>query len=343
VLARFSTLPKASPAFRISRVAHLVLLVYSLAAVSGLASMGLYFFLYRLNSEPILKSYLLFLIAYSLVLAVSIVGQYYFPEWREGTVVDWQMEGWLRAFLVANLVAMAGLGWTAPRFYLRFAGVVFRPIPRRLLSGLVLASLALAPLVFAPLADWLYLIPLAASGLGVFAGIGYGLFILVKNYRRLEERLDRVGIPAIIVFNLVSFAAGVLDSAIQQGQLIRGEYPYGWLLTPLLYVFWNLVVYIWISRQYRVLLEPAAAGASESGLRPAEGAVPRPDRCQAFGLTERETEMVLLMATGLSNKEMADRLCLSLHTVRNHLHNVFAKTGVRNRVELVKLLSRSSP
>jgi DNA-binding CsgD family transcriptional regulator len=57
-----------------------------------------------------------------------------------------------------------------------------------------------------------------------------------------------------------------------------------------------------------------------------------------YGLTPREAELVALIAAGASNKEIASQLGLSGNTVRNHIHNVFEKTGARNRVELVRKL-----
>lgn len=50
-------------------------------------------------------------------------------------------------------------------------------------------------------------------------------------------------------------------------------------------------------------------------------------------LTAREAELIELMAQGYSNKEIADRLFLSPHTVKTHLRRAFRKWGVRNRVE----------
>ena len=49
------------------------------------------------------------------------------------------------------------------------------------------------------------------------------------------------------------------------------------------------------------------------------------------GLTERERDIVRLISEGLSNKDIADRLCISSITVRHHLTNIFDKLGVSNR------------
>jgi DNA-binding NarL/FixJ family response regulator len=53
------------------------------------------------------------------------------------------------------------------------------------------------------------------------------------------------------------------------------------------------------------------------------------------GLTPRETEIVRMVASGLGTAEMAKGLSISEGTVKIHLHNVYKKLGVQNRVELV--------
>ncbi|MEV4942351.1 response regulator transcription factor [Streptomyces zaomyceticus] len=54
------------------------------------------------------------------------------------------------------------------------------------------------------------------------------------------------------------------------------------------------------------------------------------------GLTERETEVLVLVAGGLSNQEIAGRLRISTATVKTHINNLFAKTGVRDRAQAVR-------
>jgi len=53
-------------------------------------------------------------------------------------------------------------------------------------------------------------------------------------------------------------------------------------------------------------------------------------------LTERETQVLRLVATGLSYKQIAERLTLSHRTVQNHVQNTLTKLQLHNRVELVR-------
>ncbi len=54
------------------------------------------------------------------------------------------------------------------------------------------------------------------------------------------------------------------------------------------------------------------------------------------GLTEREREVLKLIADGLSNQEVADKLVISVKTVERHRANILGKLGLHSRTELVK-------
>jgi ATP/maltotriose-dependent transcriptional regulator MalT len=55
---------------------------------------------------------------------------------------------------------------------------------------------------------------------------------------------------------------------------------------------------------------------------------------KAVSITKREREVMELIAEGLSNKEMAKRLHIALHTVKSHMHNVLEKLGLHSRLQV---------
>ena len=70
---------------------------------------------------------------------------------------------------------------------------------------------------------------------------------------------------------------------------------------------------------------------------PAAGpAGPAPDSKPPGGLTAREAEVLTLLAAGLSNAEIGQRLYLSHATVKTHINRIFAKTGARDRAQAVR-------
>jgi ATP/maltotriose-dependent transcriptional regulator MalT len=59
------------------------------------------------------------------------------------------------------------------------------------------------------------------------------------------------------------------------------------------------------------------------------------------GMTAREVEVLALVAEGLSNRQVAERLVLSEHTVHRHLANIYARLGVSSRAAAVAKMARS--
>lgn len=133
--------------------------------------------------------------------------------------------------------------------------------------------------------------------------------------------------PLIRAYGLCAIAfapMGLLEYAVEKAGI--PGLPY--LSTDhIFYLAWNVVS---MSAAIRVF-KPDAKGS------PVLGSVPE-DRVKALGLSARETEMALLIARGLANKEIASELGISPATVRTHIYNLYQKAGARSRVELINRL-----
>lgn len=64
--------------------------------------------------------------------------------------------------------------------------------------------------------------------------------------------------------------------------------------------------------------------------------------CEGLNISEREMEIIKLIAEGFSNKEVADKLFLSTHTVTTHRKNIMNKLGVNNTAGLVLFAVREN-
>ncbi|MBK8880910.1 MAG: response regulator transcription factor [Bacteroidales bacterium] len=81
---------------------------------------------------------------------------------------------------------------------------------------------------------------------------------------------------------------------------------------------------------YGTLL-PAFAGEKSKDLSFA-------DFCKRYEVSPRETDIVIEICNGLSNKEISEKLFISLQTVKDHTHRIYTKTNVKSRVQLINLV-----
>jgi len=88
-----------------------------------------------------------------------------------------------------------------------------------------------------------------------------------------------------------------------------------------------------------VRVPPETAAAARGHLDP--GALGRASMPQAERLTPREIEVMRLIEQGLSNKEIAHRLCVALSTVKQHVHHILEKLEVKRRGEAVARIQRT--
>lgn len=71
-------------------------------------------------------------------------------------------------------------------------------------------------------------------------------------------------------------------------------------------------------------------------VQPTENFVVNENNLKQLGISKRELEVLLLMAQGLSNQEVADKLFVSLNTVKTHSSKLFEKLNVQRRTQAVQ-------
>ena len=92
---------------------------------------------------------------------------------------------------------------------------------------------------------------------------------------------------------------------------------------------------IWLDSNTTAAVMRQFASPEEPPIAPASLAPPPQSRDRDRSpLSQREREIVSLVAQGFKNKEMAEKMFISEQTVKNHLHNIFDKLGVSDRLEL---------
>ncbi|MCB9305819.1 MAG: response regulator transcription factor [Lewinellaceae bacterium] len=135
---------------------------------------------------------------------------------------------------------------------------------------------------------------------------------------------------AILMYGLV---LGLLLAALQffQYKLVVMEHA-DQLYIGLIAVLFT-VVGIWAGRKLtakKTHPDPSRSNGTGADLRP------KPEILEHLGITPREMEVLELVAQGLSNQEIADRLFVSLNTVKTHASNVFGKLDAQRRTQAIQ-------
>jgi DNA-binding NarL/FixJ family response regulator len=149
----------------------------------------------------------------------------------------------------------------------------------------------------------------------------------IEATRRIVAADDDIRVLALTTFDLDEYAFGALRAGAS-GFLLKDVPPKDLVAAIRSVASGDAVVSPRITRQ---LLDRYA-----HLLAPTEGH-PATNHVELSRLTDREREVLVIVAEGLSNAEIAKALFVSEATVKSHLGNILAKLGVRDRVQAVVL------
>jgi DNA-binding CsgD family transcriptional regulator len=238
--------------------------------------------------------------------------------------------------------------------------ITFLGIPFLILSLFMFIRLS-RDLVHKALSGWFNLVYFSILSLFFF---GYGYF-LIRIYAFGETRFEMIWVLITISFSIISaiviavamlqlflLARRVLDARERYLIRIFGLFYlvfYGITFTMLnlsplhdffaigfVFLFFSIhllpVLFLYINLDALTIESTGVNGLEET----IEYFV------EKYGISKRETEIIQLICKGKSNQEISDSLYISLQTVKDHVHRIFLKTGVKNRVQLTNLIRTSS-
>jgi DNA-binding CsgD family transcriptional regulator len=244
---------------------------------------------------------------------------------------QWPMARWARLYdiwLILAYLIFGGMVWAIIRIVW---GILERPLPP-LLAKCYAAGTAILVLAYG--LKWLipergfwwnvhYQVYESAGAIFFFLEIGFLIRLWRKSARRDDAAKARLGKSFAILY-LVRYPSVLLVI----------------LLPPLLrafvfLLFLNAIPVIWLwhfFRPYQERLERAAGRRAEMDEAEIEAL------CREHGVSKRESDILLLILAGKSNRTIEGELFISYHTVKNHVYNIFHKLGVKNRFELARFI-----
>jgi DNA-binding CsgD family transcriptional regulator len=238
------------------------------------------------------------------------------------------------AFLLMNWVFLATI--MSSGFYARFAcSVAGRPVTRGLRAlfwGFTVAFFFLVmslPIFIGPPGRF-------DMERGYFASTCYGTIVqawatvLILRRRSTAPEIYRGLLTPLVIALFVLGLGSVANDGFKVGRLLGGSmFPF----SPFFFLLLAGCVIVFCARRLAALPEgaPAASAAPLAAAGPGLG---------GLELSAREREVLPLILEGLSNEEIAERLFISPHTVKNHVTAIFRKAGVANRFELLARAER---
>jgi DNA-binding CsgD family transcriptional regulator len=163
----------------------------------------------------------------------------------------------------------------------------------------------------------------------VTAGITWGatawLISRTTSFSTREREVIRPFAIAVLIIWTTIFTVFIAGHLLAPGATIERM-----LVSGLLLLSFNVIPTAILAR--RILAQEASGPATYSPETSWE------ELAESHGVSPREAEVVQLVCQGRTNRQIADELCISLQTVKDHNYRIFRKLGVRNRVQLVNLV-----
>ena len=175
----------------------------------------------------------------------------------------------------------------------------------------------------------------------------YLLILGFINYKNIKDKMMKlivkilglitISIYPIMVYQLITINKNSLDIGSIDITLV------------LFYIWWNLVMLgflLWyfiniIKNKNMFVNESLNNNSNDSkNIESENNAIKKELKEEIINLTKREKQILSYLLSGKTNKEVALILDISLNTVNNHVANIYDKSGVKNRVELVNKFSK---
>lgn len=155
----------------------------------------------------------------------------------------------------------------------------------------------------------------------------YSLVVAILYYKKLKDPRIRSMTKSFSLIILIFLLVLALTLALKRYQVTYSEKMLGYyFIMPGFYLLWSSVVIYYCSRYFLPMHQDGIIIS------------PSPKFIDEYQITDRETEVLKLIAHGYSNSDISEELSISLATVKTHLHNIFSKTGARNRTELLSII-----
>jgi DNA-binding CsgD family transcriptional regulator len=304
-------------------VDHLIVIALVICIIAGSAAIIHSIPAYRTYQLPELRAFILFIILYNSAMLLSFISQYILKN--VSSLGDWNTY-----FAVIVVMGLAGYTIYFAELFL-IIEVIRRLIKKEIhryikyASGLIVTGWILiysaGTYSFFENGSRRFLLELF-SGTNKTVTVIFlflSVYLLAKSKRVSDKKNNPVFKFGILFFSFTFIDAITIFLPAEAGHLI----------SVLNGVCLNLVFLILLKRF--LILYSGEKTDRKSGRESLAEIIKK------YNISAREKEVVEMIINGKSNKEIESQLFISHHTVKNHIYNIFQKTGVKSRSQLIRL------
>ena len=316
---------------------YILLILYLIAFIIGFSTIIYSIIYYIIERITWLKYYIIFLSVFGFLLlirAVKLISFLAVPSFFSNEIFN-------TLYLFILSVSMSLMLYFIPAFLYRFLGLKWAV--KENVEYLILSVIFFVLSILGILLHFNFYI---IANRIFYLSILY-LFILgFINYKNLKDSTIKfivkiLGLITIFIYPILVYQLIILN---------KNTFDIGSIDITLIlfYIWWNLVMlgyllwyFISIIKNKNMFVNKELIKSNSSNIKEKEIInKPQLKKEEEINLTKREKEILFYLLSGKTNKEVSIILKISLNTVNNHVANIYDKSGVKNRVELVNKFSK---
>lgn len=317
---------------------YILLILYLIAFIIGFSTIFYSAIYYIIERITWLKYYIVFLFLFGFLLlirAIKLLSFLAIPLFLSNSIFN-------ILYYFTLSVSMSLISYFIPAFLYRFLNLKWK-VKENVLY-LILSVIFFVLSILGIILNFNFYI---VANIIFYLLILYLLVLGFINYKNIKDKMMKlivkilglitISIYPIMVYQLITINKNSLDIGSIDITLV------------LFYIWWNLIMlgfllwyFINIIKNKNMFVNESLNNNSNDlkNIENEDNKIKKELKEEIINLTKREKQILSYLLSGKTNKEVALILDISLNTVNNHVANIYDKSGVKNRVELVNKFSK---
>lgn len=313
---------------------YLLLIFYLLSFVIGFSTIFYSIVYYIIERVLWLKYYIIFLFTFGILIfirTIRLITLLTLPSFTSNNIFN------MLYFFILTL-AMALMLYFIPAFLYRFLKIKWSI--KTNLFYLILSVFYFVLSIIGILTSFnIYIL----SSMIFYISIFYLLVVGFLNYKNIEDKTIKFIVKVLGIITILIYPVLIYQLIIYRKDFMNINSIDVTLM--LFYTWWNLVMLCYLLWYFISMIKSNNNRISDSLCEKnyeSDNNIKLEEKIEVndFNLTKREKQILSYLLSGKTNKEISLIFDISLNTVNNHVANIYYKSGVKNRVELVNKFSK---